>query len=405
MNNDQISNLLEKAHNGTATPGEWDELIRLIRNDESGEVASSIDRIIQSRIQFTAEEQDAAEWVKIANTVLDMDKVPPVVRMRTWKPLIGWAAAIAVLMGVAAYFYTTSPKAKQPLVQTTGPSLPTDILPGGNRAQLTLSDGTLLSLDSATNGVIARQGNAAIVKLANGAIAYDLKGAAQGAVMMNTMTTPKGGQYRLSLPDGTKVWLNAASSISFPTAFTGHTRNVSITGEVYFEVVTNKAKPFVVTIHDQNSVEVLGTSFNINSYADEGTMSATLLEGSIRVSDQKNTVMLVPNQQATLALFPGKMPAGADYAAQSIRVNGNVDMNQVMAWKNGLFSFENADIRQVMKQLERWYNIDVKYEGEIPAIRLRGKMDRGAKLSGILQFLTDWGVKTRLESRTLIIYK
>jgi transmembrane sensor len=300
----------------------------------------------------------------------------------------GWAAAIIILLGAGAYLYITNRKSEAPVLAKQ--EKPTDILPGSNKALLTLSDGTIITLDSAANGAIAQQGNSLINKLSNGQIIYNVKGLSHGEIMMNTMATPSGGQYQLILPDGSKAWLNAASSITYPAVFTGTDRKIKVAGEIYLEIAKDKSKPFFVDVDGKSTVEVLGTSFNINSYADEGNIKTTLIEGSIKAN---SSIVLKPGQQAVQSLSDRKI----------ISVNSSVNIDQILAWKNGIFNFQNADIRSVMKQLERWYDIQVKYNGKIPDFIFNGKMDRGVMLSTILRFLSDYGVHTTLQGNVLII--
>jgi ferric-dicitrate binding protein FerR (iron transport regulator) len=222
------------------------------------------------------------------------------------------------------------------------------------------------------------------------------------------------------------VWLNAASRITYPTAFTGSRREVTVSGEAYFEVATDKEKPFIVDVDGKSSIEVLGTSFNINSYADEGSIKTTLLAGSIKVSNNTtavatssdrqpgvpgmdvSSVILKPGQQA---LIPTTAPATSSDRRTSpqsktgsdITLNSNVDIEQALAWKNGMFNFNGSDLKAVMRQLERWYGIEVKYAGPAPQIFFKGKMDRGVNLSDVLEFFTNMGVKYRLENKTLTV--
>lgn len=304
-----------------------------------------------------------------------------------------WGSAAAAILILAIGIITIvkrssnrqSTPSNTPNVSVSSP----DVLPGTNKALLTLSDGTTITLDSTANGAIARQGNASIVKLSNGQIVYDLKGAPQGQVMMNTMVTPRGGQYQLVLPDGTRVWLNAASSITYPAVFVGNDRKVKVSGEVYMEVAKDKARPFLVDVDGRSVVQVLGTSFNINAYPDEGNIKTTLVEGSIRTG---HGVILKPGQQAILS---DNDPAATKVLAANI--------GQTLAWKNGIFDFEDADLQTVTRQLERWYDIDIKLEHGLPGFKTEGQVDRGVKLSGIIRFLNNFGLKTRLEGRTLII--
>lgn len=344
-----------------------------------------------------------------------------------------YAAAVILIAGVAtAWLMSSNWQSGTDLSEKINPS---DILPGRERAVLTLADGTTITLDSAGNGTIARQGNASIVKLANGEIRYDLKGLSQGDIMMNTMSTPRGGQYRLQLPDGSTVWLNAASSIMYPAAFVGNSRKVKVRGEVYMEVAQDKDKPFIVDVDGKTIVQVLGTRFNINSYEDDGHIKTTLVEGSIKVlnstdSNQEaagqggkfgqpsqasgnngSSVILKPGQQALQSVnpvavtqkFEQQSKTSATDAKRHIIVASAVDVDQVLAWKNGYFSFNNTDLREVARQMERWYDIEVAFEGGIGAMSLTGEMDRGVSLSGIQRFLNQYGFQTILKGRKLIV--
>lgn len=311
--------------------------------------------------------------------------------LRQWE----WAAAVifVAVLGAAAYFLFR-PQGNDPLI-TKAVAIKTDISPGKARAILTLADGTTIALDSAGAGSLAQQGNARIIKKEDGQIAYDVQGAAE-KVMINTMRTPRGGQYKLQLPDGSMVWLNAESSIRFPATFTGNTRQVSVSGEVYMEVTPNESKPFLVDVNGKTTVQVLGTSFNINSYADEGSITTTLVEGSVKVgadhSGRNRGVILQPSQQAVTQSQDGG----------SIKVI-NADIAQTLAWKNGAFNFTGKSFQSTMKDIERWYDIQVKYEGPIPTNKLKGKMDRGIQLSDLIGFLQGFGLHVKQEGRTLII--
>ncbi|MCM5527728.1 FecR family protein [Parasegetibacter sp. NRK P23] len=293
------------------------------------------------------------------------------------------AASILFAMLVGAYWWTSyNSKLAAPAV--AGNSLP--VVPGSNGAVLTLADGSKVLLDSIQQAVVALQGGAT-ASVVNGELVYEGTG---NEVVYNTMTTPKGRQFNMTLADGTRVWLNAASSIRYPTVFSGKERRVEVSGEAYFEVAKNAAMPFKVQVKDVAEVEVLGTHFNLNAYENEASINTTLLEGSVKV----NGTIIRPGQQAqVMANSP------------ETKVVQRADIEQVMAWKNGIFRFQDADLKQVMKQLERWYDIEVKYEGAIPDIHLQGKMDRGVALEDVMRFLADYNIATRLENRTLIISK
>jgi ferric-dicitrate binding protein FerR (iron transport regulator) len=236
------------------------------------------------------------------------------------------------------------------------------------------------------NGVVAMQGNAE-VKLNNGQLEYKKAHDAQGmSVSYNTMSTPKGRQFQVLLPDGTKVWLNAASSLRYPTAFTGKERRVEITGEAYFEVAKNAHLPFKVSINDHTAIEVLGTHFNVNAYDDESNINTTLLEGSVKVTSNKQVQMLTPGQQAQV-----------NHESGSVKLVTKADVDEAMAWKNGNFSFNDASLPAVMRQLSRWYNIEIEYKGGIPAGTFSGEIGRSLTLDQVLKGLTRTKIRYTIE--------
>ncbi|GEP97837.1 FecR family protein [Chitinophaga cymbidii] len=307
--------------------------------------------------------------------------------LRRW----GWAAAV-LFLGAGAWYLAsqTSQKESQPSHVAV---MPAEIPPGREGAILTLSDGRKVSLDSLANGVIAQQ-HGTKVMLSNGQLAYTDAGAKASTLAYNTMTTPRGRQFRVLLPDGTRAWLNAASSIRYPLAFTGKTREVEITGEVYFEVSADASKPFLVNAADQATISVLGTSFNINAYDNEKDIVATLLSGGIKVAPAAAPAkgpVLKPGQQGKLRRADGRIQV----------LDANLD--KTMAWKNGFFNFEGASIDYVMRQLERWYDISVVYENGIPDITFLGEIDRQTALPDLLEILRRTDVGFRIEGRTLIV--
>lgn len=299
------------------------------------------------------------------------------------------AAALLIMIGIAVVM-NLAPNRPERSIATGGRQvLPDDIAPGRNQAVLTLSGGQQIVLDSAANGLLTLQGNTKIMKLADGQLVYTDAGHAVSEMMYNTMSTPKGGQYRLTLPDGTAVWLNAASSITYPAAFDGNDRIVTITGEAYFEVAKDAARPFHVKA-GETEVEVLGTHFNVNAYADEPGIAATLLEGSVRVVAGKTSGLLKPGQQARVQ-------------QQRIQVMNGVNLEQVVAWKNGYFQFDRTDIQTVMRQLSRWYDVEVVYEGPVPKDRFGGKLPRDAQASQVLRALEQTQVHFRIEEKKIIV--
>ncbi|MRG44847.1 DUF4974 domain-containing protein [Chitinophaga sp. SYP-B3965] len=289
-----------------------------------------------------------------------------------------WVAAAAVLMALATGFYFWSQRYLRQIPELAG------ITPGSTKAILTLADGSTVALDSAGNQVI-RQGSTAI-RQQGGQLEYDVQGASK-TEHFNTLVTPRGGQFRVTLPDGSKVWLNAASSLRYPTAFINNTRTVEITGEAYFEVTQDAQKPFKVKVNNQTEILVLGTEFNVNAYTDEPTINTTLLEGAVRI----NTQTLTPGQQAQV---------NTDGA---IKLINDVDVSETVAWKNGIFSFNNADVRTVMRQMGRWYNIEINYEQAVYTAKFKGKIDRTLDLTDALEVLKKAGVNFKMEGRTLTV--
>lgn len=296
-----------------------------------------------------------------------------------------WAAAVLLLIAGGAYFLLQPGKPDSVLAVKQQQ----EIQPGKEGAILTLADGRKLLLDSMGNGIVTSQNGTQVV-LKDGQLSYEA--GLNGKPVINTMTTPRGRQFRLNLPDGTTVWLNAASSLTYPTAFTGNERAVEITGEAYFEVAKNEKMPFRVHINKATTVEVLGTHFNVSGYADENSINTTLLEGSVRLKTADQTLILKPGQAGH---------AGA--TGQFLHLAGSVDTSAVMAWKNGLFNFEGMKFDAVMRQLARWYDIDVEYEKGVPNIEFGGKMDRALTLSNVLSGLQASKVHFRMEGRRLIV--
>jgi ferric-dicitrate binding protein FerR (iron transport regulator) len=283
-----------------------------------------------------------------------------------------------------------------------------DIRPGGNKAVLTLANGATIVLDSAHDGLIGQQGNTSIVKVDAGALAYDTKSKHTGEVLYNAISTPRGGQYQVILPDGSKVWLNAASSLRFPTSFVGKERLVELTGEAYFEIAKNAAMPFRVFVvpplgsgREGMSVRVLGTHFNIKAYENEQSIRTTLLEGAVKVAipalsgvwrDGGQEVTLVPGRQAI-----------ADNAARSLQV-ADANTEQVVAWKNGMFRFKETSIRELMREVERWYNVDVIYNTVKTDQDFTGIVPRTRNISELLHTLELTGtVHFQIEGKKIIV--
>ena len=299
------------------------------------------------------------------------------------------SVAAAVILALIITLYLAWPGKDRP-VQNSAPVaeqklLP--LLPGSNKATVMLSDGRIIPLDEASKTSLGKQGGSILVN-EQGKLTYRTEGQSAD-VLYNTVSTPRGGYYQLELADGTIVWLNAASSLVFPTSFPGKERIVELKGEGYFSVAHQKGKPFHVKIGKMD-IEVLGTEFNVNAYEDEPSIKTTLLEG----------IVMVQLGEQSLQLKPGEQAMGLDGELQRV---GNVDTEEVVAWKNGRFHFEHADIKTVMRQVERWYNVDVDYPQGVPGGHYRGKISRHVTAPQVLKILEESGVRFRIEGRRITV--
>lgn len=304
-------------------------------------------------------------------------------RTSLWRAAV--AAVVIMLAGVAAYFV-----AGHRLTNHHPALAHQDVLPGGNKATLLLADGRYVPLDSTDKGMLARQGNATVSQTGGGQLAYDGAGASDKDIVYNSVFTPRGGQFRIVLPDGTKVWLNAASSLRFPTTFPANERRVEVSGEAYFEVARRESCPFKVTARGAE-VTVLGTHFNVNAYMDEATVNTTLLEGSVLVTHQDHTVTLKPGQQAQVK--------------DDIRILEQIDTDALMAWKSGRFSCNDIPLENIMRQISRWYDVQVVFKDNITDT-YSIEISRDVPLSKLLRFLElSGGVHFEVNKKTIIVKK
>lgn len=394
MDKEKITELIEKYTSDNLNDTEVSTLLQLLDNKAHREIIEGIlqDSYLsglfrQEETQARKSRLEALMQKRMQESSLS-DEVP---YQRPIRSIFGWswvAACIILVITATVIFRIFSEK--QVVFSNNLIAATQDIIPGKEGAILTLSDGRQVVLDSMRAGLIASQ-NGADVILKNNRLAYDVTGSANGEVVYNTIHTPKGRQFHVSLPDGTQVWLNSASSIRYPTIFTGNERLVTITGEAYLEIAKNTRMPFRVKVNANTEIEVLGTRFNINAYSNEMAVSTTLTEGSVKVTAARQAVILKAGEQAqTQSNGP-------------IKVLSEVDLNQVTAWKNGYFDFNNADLSTMMRQIERWYDVEVVYEGKVPEVVFKGKMDRNVLLSDVVKFLKLFHINTRLEGRTFII--
>ncbi|WP_316767588.1 FecR family protein [Pedobacter frigiditerrae] len=278
------------------------------------------------------------------------------------------AASVLLILSVGSYLAF-----KTPVYEVV--SKINDFAPGVNKATLELANGTKILLDTAVKGMIANLDGIKVYKNAAGEIEYKINSiSSTDKVGFNTITTPNGGQYQVVLHDGSKIWLNAGSSLKYPTAFRDNDRTVTITGEAYLEVAKNKQMPFRV-ISGNQTIEVLGTHFNVNAYDDEVAIKTTLLEGAVKVLTDKASTIIAPGEQTYFNNSNGSLQKKA------------VDVEQEVAWKNGLFSFKGDDVKAIMRQISRWYNVEIEYTGPITDEKFYGQISRNSKLSEIFAIL------------------
>jgi transmembrane sensor len=397
---EKVSQLMQQYLQNTLTTEAYSELWELLNESpEENDFKEELQLLWQNagtEPKIIADKEWDTKMQLLKNKLIEADSIAePAIQKRVVRFNKYWWAAAAVLfifISSAIYFLVSTDKQDNSTIATNSKSSDqkNDRLPGGDRAMLTLADGSQIMLDSAANGVLAQQGNTNIVKQQDGQLLYKNEGAAVGEIAYNTLTTPPGGQYKLTLPDGSNVWLNAASSIKYPTAFTGNTRQVETTGEVYFEIAKDASKPFRVK-ENEMEVEVLGTHFNINGYTDEALLRTTLLEGSVKITTPKGNDILKPGQQAQV------QKTGV------VKIINNADLEETMAWKDGNFYFENSDIYTVMRQLARWYDVDVTYKGTVSKHFL-GTISRNVNLSQVLSMLQQTGeVKFKIEGRKVVV--
>jgi ferric-dicitrate binding protein FerR (iron transport regulator) len=378
MKETEIITLLQKFREGTLSDADKDKLD-----------AWYLHKASNSNLQLGEHElEDSYQYLKSKLPLQQETKV-----IRLW-PRAAFAASIVLLLGTGLFYFT---KPKEQIIQVVEKQQ--EIAPGGNRGILTLSNGKQIVLsDISAKDTIAKDGSKEEVTIkmsANGVITYVINPNADvpknNANAFNTLSTPTGGQYNIVLADGTKVFLNAVSSIKYPTQFNGNQRVVELEGEAYFEVAKNRNKPFIVKSGNQ-AIEVLGTHFNVHAYDNEAVVKTTLLEGRVEVTHKNQKAILKPGQQANVSDNFNKI---------SVR---EVDTEAAIAWKNGRFKFDNADLETVMKQLERWYGIKVEYRGDVSDVRFNGGTFRNKNLSEVLKVLELSNIEFKVEGKTIIVY-
>lgn len=366
-----IKALLDKVSSGTANQEEeaiakfW--LHQLHQDDDAG----------------LSEQELHAMSAEVWSGLVQQQEIPEARRRKLW-PAITAAASIIIALSTALYFYTT-----RPVMQVkSGHSFTEDVVAGGNKAYLTLADGKKITLTGASNGTLATQAGIKISKTLDGQLVYtitDQKGSSRDS-QYNSLETPRGGQYQLNLPDGTRVWLNAASSLKYPVNFSaGKERRVELNGEAYFEVAKDKTRPFIVKSAAQE-IRVLGTHFDVNAYKDEASIRTTLLEGAVQVNNQ---VVLKPGQQSVLT--------GRQLDVKTVNAGDMID------WKNGEFIFDDEPLGSILKKVSRWYDVDIVYlRTEIGTPSFSGSISRFENVSRVLKMLEETSnVRFEIQGKTI----
>ena len=405
-----FTELFQKYIDQTCTPAEVDQLFDMLENGAGSEEEQALLRThFQADLEPTGYTDDALRrrlerrFQFIEQHIAS--QAPPAKRVSGAGRWIAAAAVIIMLLGSGIWYWLATEH--KPAVAVIPPPQ-SEVVPGANKAVLTLADGKTISLDSATYSVLGKQGQST-VNQQGGKLVYEATPASNGTpaeLMYNTLATPRGGQYQLTLPEGTRVWLNAASSIRYPAAFNDSARVVYITGEVYFEVKQQFGKngkkiPFNVIVPSLQGgaggaeIKVLGTHFNINAYEDEPYIATTLLEGKVSINRPgiASPAFLSPGQQAQLN------PQG-----NQVRVINNANIAQTMAWKNGLFLFNGVELKTVMRQFSRWYDVEISFEPGAPVSELfNGAMQRSLQIAQVMKGMAAMGIHVKKEGKKIIV--
>ncbi|NLU91537.1 FecR family protein [Chitinophaga sp. Ak27] len=381
--------LLQRWQQRTCSPQEAIELMEYLRNDASNRMLLEELQAAFRQVQPGEEVMSSEPINRVREGLLKHIQGAPVVPIQRshkqggwlrWSAAAAFLAAMALPAGYLLTHQSTAPAAKKPIAAAT--------VAEQRKTVLTLANGQKVELDKAGMAQLA-QGNSTI-RNQNGQLIYEQTNGGQAALLYNTLTTAPRETYPLVLADGSKIWLNAGSSLRFPAAFAGNERKVELSGEAYFEIATDARKPFRIQVK-QMTVEVLGTHFNINAYTDETTMNTTLLEGAVNIHSGKGSLRLAPGEQSQVS---------GD--GQIKKITG-VNTDEIMAWKEGYFKFENADLATVLRQFSHWYDVDVVYEGNVKPRKFFGMISRNSTLPNVLKMLNANDIAYRIDGRKLII--
>lgn len=388
MDHQDIISLLDKAASGTITGAEQAMLAERLRQVDAAAFRQLMEQYQETVLQQGVPgEPDTLLFEKIKGRIASLEERPRLVSSR-WKTYVAAAAILLLVLAGGAYWFNSRPAAPGIADVQQEPN----IAPGGNKAVLTLADGTQVTLDSAGTGTLAQQGGINVLKLDSGQLAYQGMGAQGQPMQYNTLTIPRGGQFRLTLPDGTRVWLNAVSSLTYPVAFTGKDRTVELQGQAYFEIAQQPDKPFRVKVRDME-VQVLGTHFDIMAYADEQAINTTLVEGALLVKQGAVTQRLRPGQQAVRNNTTGAFTVQA------------ADVDKVTAWKSGFFEFDDADLTAILRQVSRWYDVEIINETKGETGLFWGRINRQLPLASVLKLLASNGVHFKINGNKVTIYQ
>ncbi|HEY5326489.1 MAG TPA: FecR domain-containing protein [Mucilaginibacter sp.] len=393
MNEERFKALFEQYLNDSLPSGDLLELREAIQNDRYQALFDDLLKIAFKEPAFAEIDDDARQSVfnAISSRIKQQEDTELINngnrRLIPYRWLAGIAALVFLTVGAGWFFMKSNDKGQK------GNTYAHVIKPGVNKATLTLANGKKIILTDSLHGQLANEAGVKVSKTKQGEIIYTTgsnEDNGQPALQYNTLTTKRGEQFQIVLPDGSHVWLDAASSLKYPVAFKGTERKVELTGQGYFEVSHNAAMPFIVKTA-KTEVQVLGTHFNVSAYDDDQDTKTTLLEGAVRISSAKGSAVLKPGEQAILNNMG------------LLTINKNVNVGMEVAWKNGLFDFKKAGIEEIMVKVSRWYDINVKYEGKIPETKLTGRMSRNVDISGLLGILQFEGIKFRIEGKNIIV--